>query len=249
MAREERRERRDRDDIPEVQKNWAPKTELGRRVQRGEILDFEQIFREGHQVREAEITDHLLPQLETDYLLIGQAKGKFGGGQRRIFRQTQKKTKEGNKLHFSTLALVGNKDGYVGMGMGRSKETVPARDKSLRNSKVNIIKIRRGCGSWECGCRQPHSIPFAVEGKSGSCQIKLLPAPKGKGLCIEKECAKVLAIAGITDIWSRTSGQSRTKINLIQALFAALKKLSDVRVSETAMISLGVCEGKAGARP
>ena len=61
-------------------------------------------------------------------MLIGQARGKFGGGQRRIFKQTQKKTREGNKPHFTTTAVTGNKDGYIGMGAGKAKETVPARE-------------------------------------------------------------------------------------------------------------------------
>ena len=81
-----------------------------------------------------EIVDILLPNLETDLLLIGQSKGKFGGGQRRVFRQTQKKTREGNKPKFSTIAIAGNKDGYVGIGYGKSKETVPAREKAFRSA-------------------------------------------------------------------------------------------------------------------
>ena len=68
------------------------------------------------------------------------------------------------------------------------------------------------------------SIPFAVTGKCGSTEITLLPAPKGKGLVIEKECAKILELAGIKDIWSRTRGQTKTKLNLIHALIDALKK-------------------------
>ncbi len=53
-------------------------------------------------------------------------------GSRRVFRQTQKKTKEGNKPKFSTYAVVGNKDGYVGLGFGKAKETVPAREKAVQ---------------------------------------------------------------------------------------------------------------------
>src|SRR4030042_762182 len=70
-------------------------------------------------------------------------------GKRRAVRQTQKKTQEGNILSFATFAIVGNKDGYIGLGHGKSKETIPAREKAMRKAKLNIIKIRRGCGSWE----------------------------------------------------------------------------------------------------
>jgi len=223
--------------------NWKPITELGRKVKAGEITDIEQIFSAGQRVMESEIMDTLMPGLKTDLLLIGQAKGKFGGGQRRIFRQTQKKTREGNTIKFATCALAGNGDGYVGLAFGKSKETVPARDKSLRKAKLNMIKIRRGCGSWE-GTADSNSIPFAVEGKCGSVRVKLMPAPKGTGLCIEKECAKILDAAGIKDVWSRTKGQTKTKVNLVKACFDALKNLSNIKIQERHIKSLGIQDGK-----
>ncbi len=232
------------EEVPEVQKEWHPVTALGKRVHDGKITDIEQIFTQGERIMEAEITDRLLPNLEEDLLLIGQAKGKFGGGQRRIFRQTQKKTKEGNKIQFTTCALIGNRNGYVGVGTGKSKETVPARDKSKRKARLNVIRVRRGCGSWQCNCQEPHSIPFAVQGRCGSSRITLMPAPKGKGLCVEKECAKILAMAGIKDIWSKTYGQTKTKLNLISALLDALRKLSKVKVRPAHISALGVSEGK-----
>ncbi len=230
--------------VPEMQKEWHPKTAVGKLVKEGRIADMEQLFEQGHKILEAEIVGILLPGIEEDLLLIGQAKGKFGGGQRRIFRQTQKKTKEGNKIHFTTCALVGNRDGYVGVGLGKSKETVPSRDKAKRNARLEVIQIRRGCGSWQCGCREPHSIPSTVEGRCGSSRIKLMPAPKGKGLCVEKECAKILALAGVKDIWSKTFGQTKTKINLINALLDALRRLSQVKCPPENREALGLVEGK-----
>ena len=223
---------------------WKPTTELGRLVKEGKITSIEEVFSGKHNILEAEIVDVLLPNLEEDLLLIGQAKGKFGGGQRRIFRQTQKKTREGNKIRFTTCAVVGNKDGYVGVGFGRSKETVPARDKAKRMARLNIIQIRRGSGSWESGSREPNSIPFSVEGKCGSVKLKLLPAPKGKGLCIEKECAKILTLAGVKDIWSKTRGQTKTKMNLVMALIDALKKSSEVKIKEKDVEKYGLVEGR-----
>ncbi len=205
--------------------SWKPKTDLGKRIKAGEITNINQIFTEGKRILEPEIVDVLLPNIDSDLLLVGQAKGKFGGGQRRIFRQTQKKTKEGNKPSFATFAAVGNHDGYVGIGYGKSRETVPAREKSIYQAKLNLIKIRRGSGSWEDESGASNSIPFAVEGKCGSSKIRLMPAPKGTGLCVEKECAKILSLAGIQDIWSTTTGQTKTKVNLILACFEALKKL------------------------
>ena len=175
--------------------------------------------------------------------MVGQSKGKFGGGKRSIWRQTQKKTAEGNKPKFAALAIVGNKNGYVGIGYGKSKETVPAREKAIRKAKLNLIKIRRGCGSWECGCKNPHSIPFEVNTRCGSVIVILKPAPKGTNLCVEKECAKILNFAGIKDVYSKTFGQSRTKYNLIKACFACLKKLSTTKVNTKLISELGVIEG------
>ena len=114
----------------------------------------------------------MLKDLQTNFLEIGQSKGKFGGGKRTIWRTTQKKTKEGNKSSFTAMAIVGNKDGFIGIGTGKAKETMPAREKAVRQAKLNIIKIKRGCGSWACNCREPHSLPFAVQGKNGSSIIR-----------------------------------------------------------------------------
>lgn len=222
---------------------WKPRTSLGRKVKNREITDIGQILDEGKPIIEQEIVSALLPNLESDLLLIGQAKGKFGGGKRRAFRQTQKKTQEGNVLSFATFAAVGNKDGFVGVSMGKSKETIPAREKATRKAKLNIIKIRRGCGSWECGCKTPHSIPFAVHGKCGSCELTLLPAPKGTGLCLEKECQKILRLAGIKDVWSKTKGRTVVKPNLIMACFDALKKLTATKILPQNVPLQGIVEG------
>lgn len=215
-----------------VVEGWNPKTELGKKVKNGEITNISALLSKGVKIQEPEILDVLIPDLQIELLLIGQSKGKFGGGQRRVFRQTQKKTKEGNKPKFSTMAVVGNKNGIVGVGFGKSKETVPAKEKAIRNAKLNIITIKRGSGSWESSTTEPHSIPFAVEGKCGSVKIKLMPAPKGKGLVCEKEVAKILAFAGITDIWSKTKGQTKNKINLVNAVMSALRKLHTTKTIE-----------------
>lgn len=225
---------------------WQPKTELGKAVKSGEITSIEQVLDSGERILEAEIADILVPNLESDLLMIGQSKGKFGGGQRRVFKQTQKKTKEGNKPKFATYAVAGNRDGVIGIGYGKSKETVPAREKALRNARLHIIKIRRGCGSWQCGCKEPHSIPFSVYGKCGSVELWLMPAPKGKGLIVEKECQKILALAGIKDVWSKTKGKTVSKINLVNACFAALQELMKVKVPSKYYGSLGIVEGRVG---
>ncbi len=222
---------------------WKPKTSLGMKVKNGEIKDIDYILDRRIKILESNVIDTLLPHLVTDLLMIGQSKGKFGGGQKRVFKQTQKKTPEGNKPKFATLAVIGDEDGHVGVGHGKSKETVPAREKALRIAKLNIIKIRRGCGDWRCGCGDLHTVPFKVTGKTGSVEVTLIPAPKGTGLKIEKECQKILRLAGIKDIWSRTEGQTRSKLNLLYACFEALKKLMYFKLEPSKAEMFNIVEG------
>lgn len=222
---------------------WVPKTKLGKMVKNGEITNIEQIIDNNLIIKEQQITDMLIPTLGVDLLEVGQAKGKFGGGQRRPFRVTQKVTSDGKTPKFFCFAIVGNQDGVIGYGKGFSKETVPARNKSIINAKKNLFKIKRGCGSWECGCGKPHSIPFAVTGKCSSAIITLFPAPKGLGLCVNDECKKVLKMVGITDVWSKTEGQTRSRLNLIKACLIALKKLSKMHLNEKYADNVKIVEG------
>ena len=207
----------------EVIESWDPKTKLGKEVKDGKIKNIDEILSGGRKILEAEIVDSLL-NVKTDLLLIGQSKGKFGGGKRRAWRQTQRKTKEGNVPKFSTLAVIGDENGHVGIGMGKAKETLPARDKAIRKAKLNIIKISRDCAGFDCACSEPHTVPFEVSGKSGSVVVKLIPASQGTGLVVTDELKKVLKLSGIKDVYSRTTGKKRTTFNLVQACIDALKK-------------------------
>ena len=203
--------------------SWDPKTKLGRKVKDGKIKDINEILDKKEKILEPEIVDSLL-NLKTDLIIIGQAKGKFGGGKRRAWKQTQRKTQEGNVLKFSAMSVVGDENGHVGIGKGSSVETLPARNKSAINARINIFKITRKCSAFDCECSAPHTIPFKVEGKSGSVKIKLIPAPQGTGLVATDELKKVLRLAGIKDIYSRTKGKTKTTHNLVKACVDALKK-------------------------
>jgi small subunit ribosomal protein S5 len=202
---------------------WEPKTKLGRDVKDGKITNIDEVLDKNLKILEEQIVDSLIP-LKSDLISIGQAKGKFGGGKRRAWRQTQRKTEEGNILTFSTLAVVGDENGHVGFGTGRATETLPARDKALRKAKLNIIKLNRTCSSFDCSCKEQHTIPFKVTGKSGSVRVTLIPAPQGTGLVVGNELKKLLKLAGIKDIYSKTFGKKRTTFNLIKACIDALKK-------------------------
>ncbi len=202
---------------------WDPKTKLGTEVKIGKITNLNQILDDNKKILEPEIVDYLT-HLKSDLISIGQSKGKFGGGKRRAWRQTQRKTKEGNVPTFSTMAVVGDEDGHVGIGSGRAKETLPARDKAIRKAKISVIKVKRTCAGFDCACSELHTIPFKVEGKAGSVRVTLIPAPQGTGLVAGNELKKILNLAGIKDIYSRTDGKKRTSFNLAKACIDALKK-------------------------
>jgi len=236
--------RRPRREAPvQEEKVWVPKTTLGKDILSGKYSSMSQVLLNGNKILEAEITDYLLPGMTMDFINIGQAKGKFGGGKRKASKATQKITLEGSKMSFSMLAVCGNKEGIVGLGFGKSRETVPSREKAIIKAKKNLIITRRGCGDWGCFCGTAHSIPFEVEGVSGSCRVKLIPAPKGTGLVAEGELKKLLELAGIKDVWCKSFGNPGNKMNFLKAGFDALKNLQKIRMTPDMMKGRGIKEG------
>ena len=116
--------------------------------------------------------------------------------------------------------------------------------KAIQNAKLNVIQVQRGNGSWESGRGEGTSVPFKVTGRAGSTRITLLPAPTGKGLVIGDTGRQVLTLAGVTDVWSRSKGQTRTTINFAQATFNALKQLNAHRVSSDQAGRLNIVKGR-----
>ncbi|HOI40462.1 MAG TPA: 30S ribosomal protein S5 [Methanobacterium sp.] len=204
---------------------WEPKTNLGRMVKEGQITSIDEIFDRGLPIMELEIVDSLLPDLEEEVMDVNLV---------------QRMHKSGRKVNFRVIVAVGNKKGYVGLGQGKAKEVGPAIRKAVDNAKYNIIKVRRGCGDWGCVCGREHTVPFKVEGKVGSVRVTLIPAPGGVGLAVGDVGKTILGLAGIDDVWSKTSGQTQTTINFAGAVFDALKKLSMVKAPTKDLKKLGV---------
>ncbi len=202
---------------------WEPKTELGRKVKNGEIKNIDEVIENNYKILEPEIVDSLL-NVQTELVSMGQSKGKFGGGKRRAWRQTQRKTREGNVPKFSAMALVGDGEGHIGMGVGEAMETLPSRDKAIRKAKLNIQKIDRTCSAFDCSCTEKHTIPFKVKGDCGGVRVVLIPAPQGTGLVVADELKKIFQLIGIKDVYSKTFGSTRTTFNLIKACLNALEK-------------------------
>jgi len=205
--------------------SWKPKTKLGRLVFEKKITNLDEIFEKGLKIKEPEIVDFLEPGMKSEIVLIGGRPGKGGGIQRTPIRITAKMHRSGRRYTSSAFVVVGNGRGIVGIGKGRAKEGRLAIEKAIEKAKLNLIKVRRGCGSWECGCGGEHSIPFKVEGKSGSVKVKLMPAPRGAGLVVSDEVKKIMRLAGIEDVWIKSFGNTGMRINHIQAIFDGLRKL------------------------
>lgn len=194
---------------------WTPKTKLGRFVLKGEITTMADLVRTGLPVREPEIVDILLPETEDEVLDVNMV---------------QRMTDSGRRVNFVITCVVGNKDGFVGLGRARGREVGPSIRKAIDNAKLNMIEVRRGCGSWECGCQRAHSLPFKVAGRSGSVRVTLKPAPQGVGLAVGDIAKSVLRLAGITDAWGFTKGHTKTTVNYALATFDALHKTVGVKV-------------------
>ncbi|MCR6623518.1 MAG: 30S ribosomal protein S5 [Candidatus Verstraetearchaeota archaeon] len=193
---------------------WEPKTTVGKLVKEGTINSIHQLYSLNLPILEPEIVDILVPNLKNEVVYVSIV---------------QKQTDAGEQSRFKVAVIVGNEDGLVGVGTAKAKQLRFAIDKAIENAKLNIIPVNRGCGSWECSCNRPHSIPFKVVGKSGSVEITLKPAPRGVGLVAGDPVKVVLRLAGIQDIWSFTNGETRTTLNFIMATYNALKNTNRFR--------------------
>ena len=213
--------------------DWVPKTKLGKMVMSGEIKSIEEIFEKGMRIREPEIVDMLVPDLKSEIIYVGGSPGKGGGIRRTPTRRTARMHKSGRRFTASAMVVVGNGNGLIGVGFAKSNDNSEAIEKATRNAKLNIIPVRRGCGSWECTCGKPHSLEFKAVGKAGSVKVELLPAPQGLGLCVPDEMKKVMKLAGIKDVWMKSLGNTGARINFTMAIYEALRAMNRAReVSE-----------------
>ena len=188
---------------------WMPRTRLGKMIHGGQISSMEEVFMEGLKIREPEIVDVLLPDLQEEVINIGLV---------------QKQTDAGEKSRFRAIVAVGNRDGYVGLGSGKAKQVRTAIEKAAVDARLNITPVRRGCGSWECGCGKTHSLPFQVRGRCGGVEIVLIPGPRGLGLVASEATKIILGLAGVKDCWTRSYGSTRTVPSFAYAIFDALRK-------------------------
>ena len=213
LKKDGRRERRRNSDEPKPE--WIPKTEIGRLVKSGQITSVEEIFARGKKILEHGIVDHLYPDMNEETLEVSS---------------TQRMTDNGRKAQFRAIVLVGDRNGHFGIGAGKSEEVKPAIESAVKFAKRNLMSVPLGCGSWECGCGQKHSLPIKVVGKLGSVEVTLKPAPRGLGVAANEVVKKVLSAAGVKDIWSFSRGHTRNVYNTAMATANALEQLNTMRI-------------------
>lgn len=130
--------------------------------------------------------------------------------------RVSKKTKGGNKIGFSALAVVGDKKGRVGVGLGKAPDVSAAIRKGISRAKKHFINVPLIHGT----------IPFRIDIKVGAAKIMLKPAPPGSGIIAGGAVRSVVAAAGIQNISSKVLGTSNPASN-VHATLEALKRLSD----------------------
>jgi small subunit ribosomal protein S2e len=134
----------------------------------------------------------------------------------------QKQTRAGQRTRFKAFVVVGDHNGHVGLGVKCAKEVATAIRGAIISAKLNVVPVRRGY--WGNKLGKPHTVPTKITGKGGSVALRLVPAPKGAGIVAASTPKKVLAMAGIVDVYTASTGHTKTMGNFIKATFDALSR-------------------------
>ncbi len=131
-------------------------------------------------------------------------------------QRVTKVTKGGRAFGFSALVVVGNEDGVVGHGLGKSKEVATAIAKAVEDAKKNLIRIPLNKGT----------LPHEQKGKFGGARVYIQPASQGTGVIAGGAVRAVLESVGVHDVLSKSQGSSNPH-NVVKATFDALTQLRD----------------------
>jgi len=126
--------------------------------------------------------------------------------------RVSKKSKGGNKMHFSALVAIGDKNGRIGFAHAKAKDVATAVSKAMRTARNNVVTIKIKDGS----------IPHEVRFKYGASEILFKPAPKGTGIIAGGAVRQVLELVGIKDISAKMFRSSNKLLN-VKTTVEALK--------------------------
>jgi len=130
--------------------------------------------------------------------------------------RVSKKTKGGNKIGFAALAVVGDRKGKVGVGLGKAPDVSSAIRKGITYAKKHMIQVPITNGT----------IPFRIDIKLGAAKVMLKPAPPGSGVIAGGAVRSVVSAAGIANISSKVLGTGNKASN-VYATLAALQQLNE----------------------
>lgn len=128
--------------------------------------------------------------------------------------RVSKKTKGGNKIGFSVLAVVGDKKGRVGVGLGGAPDVSSAVRKAVAYAKKHLLTVPM----------REKTIPHEVRVKLGAARVMLKPAPAGTGVIAGGAVRAVVEAAGIRDVVSKILG-SKNQASNVYATMEALRNL------------------------
>ncbi len=135
--------------------------------------------------------------------------------ERTVFiRRVAKVVKGGRRFNFSAMLVVGDRNGKVGVGMGKANDVQQALAKAGKQARKNMITVPRA------GVTIPHNII----GKFGAAKVMLRPAAPGTGIIAGMAVRNVVELAGIQDILTKCFG-SRNPLNTVRATLQALLAL------------------------
>lgn len=143
-------------------------------------------------------------------------------------QRVTKVTKGGRTFGFSAIVVVGNGEGVVGHGLGKSQDVATAISKAIEDAKKNLVRIPI----------IKQTLPHEQKGKFGGAKVFLKPASHGTGVIAGGAVRAVLESVGVHDVLSKSQGSSNPH-NVVKATFDALLNLRDaVTIAKQRGISL-----------